>query len=222
MRLNGMTVGRRARGFSLAAALLAVGLSSSGQSQADGEVPSEIAALLPSAATLDGGSWAVFDTEFGKTFGANMRAEFPGFPSSCDFTVGPELHVEIKGDTAWEEPPMLDMAVQIYEESIGQGRTSLPDRVASLQQSNNDVQSVGALQEEDLPGGHIVAMEYTENCAKRPNGTNTVLQGFARKGATTLTFQLWISAGMAEARAMGAAMIEGFQKLDFNPLIEGG
>jgi hypothetical protein len=136
--------------------------------------------------------------------------------------VGPELHVEIKGDTAWEEPPMLDMAVQIYEESIGQGRTSLPDRVASLQQSNNDVQSVGALQEEDLPGGHIVAMEYTENCAKRPNGTNTVLQGFARKGATTLTFQLWISAGMAEARAMGAAMIEGFQKLDFNPLIEGG
>lgn len=136
--------------------------------------------------------------------------------------MGPEMHVEIKGDTAWEEPPMLDMAVQMFEESIERARTSLPTHVANLRNSNSDVQSVSALQEEDVPGGHIVAMEYTENCTGHPNGTNTVLQGFARKGATTLSFNLWISAGMAEAREMAAAMIEGFQKLDFNALIEGG
>lgn len=74
-------------------------------------------------------------TGFGKTFNADMRARFPKFPSSRDFTVGPELRVEIKDATAWEEPPMLDM----------------------------------------------------------PSGTNTVLCGFARKGATIPAFDLWIS-----------------------------
>lgn len=203
-------------------ALLAALCLFPGHGHAAEEVPREIAGLLPSVAVLDSGSWDVFETEFGKTFGANMRAEFPGYSGSCDFTIGPEMHVEIKGDTAWEEPPMLDMAVQMFEESMEKARASMPNDVANLQRTNSDVLSVGAVQAEDLPGGHIVAMEYTENCAKRPNGTNTVLQGFARKGATTLTFQLWISAGMAEAREMAAAMIDGFQKLDFNALIEGG
>jgi hypothetical protein len=76
--------------------------------------------LAPSA--LDSGSWGVIETEFGKAFGANMRAEFPGYSAFCDFTIGPELHVEIKGDTAWESPPMLEMAVQMFEESIERAR----------------------------------------------------------------------------------------------------
>jgi hypothetical protein len=213
--------GRRVRWFSLATALLTAISLSPGSGLAAGELPKEIAGLLPSAATLDGGSWDVFETEFGKTFGANMRAELPGFPSSCDYTVGPEMHVEIKGDTAWEQPPMLDMAVQMFEESIAAARASLPNDVANLQKSNSDVQSVSAVQEQDVPGGHIVAIEYTEDCAKRPKGANTVLQGFARKGATTLSFRLWISAGMAEARDLAVTLIAGFQELDFNLLIDG-
>lgn len=200
-------------------ALLAAVCFMSGYGNASEEVPKEIAALLPAKATLDSGSWGVFDTEFGKTFNANMRAEFPGYPSSCDFTVGPELRVEIKGDTAWEEPPMLDMAVQMFESSIEQSRTSLPDTVAKLRQSNSHIKTIGAVQEEPLAGGQIVAVEFTEDCPSRPKGTNTELHGFARKGATILEFSIWISAGAAEAKGMAKDILEGFQKLDFAPLL---
>lgn len=203
------------------AVLLAAVSCLAGHANASDKVPGEIAALLPAAATLDSGSWGVFDTEFGKTFGANMRAEFPGYPSSCDFTVGPELRVEIKGDTAWEEPPMLDMAVQMFEADVAEARSSLPEHVARLRKSNAHMKAVGTLQNEQVPGGHIVAMEYTEDCAGHPKGTNTVLHGFARKGATQLKIDLWISTGMADAKVMAKTMIDRFQKLNFTPLING-
>lgn len=211
-----MTWARSAGGL---AALLAVS-SLSGHANASEKVPGEIAALLPAAARLDSGSWGVFETEFGKTFTADLRAGFPKFSSSCDFTVGPELRVEIKGDTTWEEPPMLDMAMQMFEADVAQARTSLPDHIARLRKSNAHMKTVGTLQNEQVPGGHVVAMEYTEDCAGHPRGTNTVLRGFARKGATQLKIDLWISTGMADAKAMSQTMIDRFQKLNFAPLID--
>ena len=63
-------------------------------------VPASVAALLPATAKLADGDWGVFDTEFGKTFTAGMRATLPGRRMSCDSTVGPELRAELKGDTA--------------------------------------------------------------------------------------------------------------------------
>jgi hypothetical protein len=213
-----MTWVRSARGR---AVLLAAVFCLAGHANASDKVPGEIAALLPATATLGTGSWGVIETEFGKTFTAGMHARFPKFSSSCDFTVGPELRVEIKGDTAWEEPPMLDMAVQMFEADVAQARTSVPKGVARLRTTNAYVKAVGTLQNEQVPGGHIVAMEYTEDCAGHPKGTNTVLRGFARKGATQLKIDLWISTGMADAKAMAKTMIDRFQKLNFTPLING-
>lgn len=200
--------------------LLAAVFGMSCAASASDEAPPEIAALLPKAASLDSSSWGAFQTEFGVSFGADMRAEFPGFPSSCDFTIGPEMRVEIKGDTAWEEPPMLDMAVQMHESDIESARDSLPQHVAMISKSNGDVQSIGGLLETPQPDGTILAVEYTENCGKRPNGTNTVVNAFARKGATLLFVSLWISAGSGDAVEMVSGMLEAFRQLDFGPLLK--
>jgi hypothetical protein len=178
------------------------------------KVPPGVASLLPAAAKLESGDWGVVPTEFGKTFTGAMRATFPGRPSSCDFTVGPELRISLKGDTAWEEPPMLDMAIEQFTSGIAAARKSLPGNVANFRKTNSSSTSSSALKEERLPNGELLYIEYTENCAKRPNGTNTVLRGFARKGATIFTFDLWLSAGASEATAMARDMLARFQKFD--------
>jgi hypothetical protein len=210
---------RSARFLRGLSALLATACFMPANASSAEKVPSEIAGLLPSAAALDRGSWSVLETEFGKTFTANMTAKLPGFPSSCDFTVGPELRVTIKGDTAWEEPPMLDMVAQTFASDLSQARSSLPTKVANFRKFNSAVQSVGALVDQEVAGGHIVAMEYTEDCKRRPKGTNTVLRGFARKGATLLKLDLWISADAAKAKTMANEVVAAFQQLDFNRLI---
>lgn len=205
--------GARLPGLAAVALWLALGLPAFAQGTAS-KVPPAISGLLPKTAVLKSGSWAVFPTEFGKTFGGDLHAGFTGKPMSCDITIGPELRVSIKGDTAWEAPPMLDMAVALHNEQVAKARKSLPERLARLRSSNRDVKSVGAPKEEKLPAGTILYAEYTENCARHPNGTNTVLLAHARKGATMLSVDLWISAGAAEAKAMAAEMLARFQGLD--------
>lgn len=177
-------------------------------------VPPGVAGLLPATAVLDSGDWGVFDTDFGKTFTGGMRAGFPGRAMSCDSTVGPELRVEIKGDTAWEEPPMLDMAVAMYESDIAAARKSLPAHVANLCKTNSGVRSVGTLQEDHLPNGELLYIAYDEDCVRHPNGTNTVLRGFARKGATMLRIELWISAAPADATALARDVLARFANFD--------
>ena len=94
--------------------------------------------------------------------------------------------------------------------------------MARFGSTNSGVTAVGTLNEEELPGGVILAMEYQEDCARHPKGTNTVLRGFARKGATMLRIDLWISADFQQARAIAADMLERFPKLDVNALLEAG
>lgn len=185
---------------------------------AGSKVPAAIAGLLPKTAKLDGGDWAVIDTEFGKTYSGGMRAEFPGQPSSCNVTIGPELHVTIKGDTAWEEPPMLDMAIDIHTSEIQQARASLPGSVKNMLKTNSGVTSIGDLQDEKLASGQLIYIEFKENC-KRHSGSATVLRGFSRKGATTMTFELMQTKSAAETRALAAEMISKFQNLDTAALI---
>lgn len=184
------------------------------------KLPAAVAQLLPQSWVLKSSDWGVLPTEFGKTFSGDMRAEFPGLPRSCDITVGPELRVSLKGDTAWEEEPMLGMAAQIFDEEIGKARKSLPGNVANFKKSNSGVRSVGALRDETLPAGRVLFIEYTEDCARHPQGTNTVLRGFARRGATQLYIDLWVSAGSAEAKAMAGEMFTKFQKLDIAGLLK--
>jgi hypothetical protein len=178
------------------------------------KVPHSVAGLLPAAAKLENGDWGVIPTEFGKTLTGGMRATFPIRPSSCDITVGPELRVSLKGDTAWEEPPMLDMAIEQLKSDIAAARTSFAGTVANLRKTYRDSTSAGILKEEHLPNGELLYIEHAENCARHPNGTNTVLRGFARKGATILTIDLWLSAGAAEAAAMAMEMLARSQKFD--------
>lgn len=182
------------------------------------KVPPAVSALLPAGTQLAGGSFGVIPTEFGKTFTGEMRATIPGRPSSCDITIGPELRVSLKGDTAWEEPPMLDMAVEQFNADIAQARKGLPQNVANMRKTNASVQSVGALREEKVAGGQVIYVEYVEDCA-RHKGPNTVLRGFARRGATMLSIDLWISAGAAEATAMATDMFARFAKLNVPALV---
>ena len=201
--------------MSSTAIVIAVGIAFSlPEAGAQQKVPASVAGLLPAGTVLDSGSWAVIPTEFGKTYAGNMRAEFPGRPSSCNFTVGPELRVSLKGDTAWEAPPMLDMAIGQFNSDIAGARKSLPGTVANYRRTNRDSTSAGTLREEHLPNGELLYIEYAENCARHPHGTNTVLLGFARKGATILAFDLWLSAGALEATAMAKDMLARFQKFD--------
>jgi len=185
------------------------------------ELPAEIAGLLPEAASVKMGSWGALQTEYGVSFGSNILASPNGYKGSCDFTVGPELRVEIKGDTGWEEPPMLDMLVQMYDEEVARAREALPERLVNIRASNSDVKSVGEVRESSGPSGTIVTLEYTENCPSHPNGTNTMLMAFAREGATIMSLDLWLSTGAADARAFVTPMLESFQALDFAPLLEG-
>lgn len=185
------------------------------------DLPPEISGWFTTATPLADGGWEVFETEFGKSFGGGMTAKLPGYPGSCDFTVGPEFRIEFKGDTAWEEPPMLDMFLQMYDEDVAKSETSLPAMVELFRSSNSHVQSVSAVRSEQLDGGTIVSIEYTEDCPKRPHATNTVLNAYARKGATRLDIYLWLSAPLPEARALVVPIIEGFQKVDWVRLAEG-
>jgi len=184
------------------------------------ELPTEIAGLLPNAASLKMSSWGAFKLEEGVNFSSNILAGLSGYKSSCDFTVGPELRVEIKGDTTWEEPPMLDMLVQMYEEEIEGARSSLPERLVNLRASNSDVKSAGEVQESTGPSGTLLTLEYTEDCPSHPNGTNTLLFAYSRKGATIMSVDLWLSATAADTRALVTPMLEAFQALDFAPLLE--
>jgi hypothetical protein len=108
---------------------------------------------------------------------------------------------------------MLDMAVQQYTSDIASSRTSLPELVATLRKTNSGVKSVGTLREDHLSNGELLYTS-TEDCARHPNGTNNVLRGFARKGATMFSIDLWLSAGAAEATTLAKDMLARFQKFD--------
>jgi len=183
------------------------------------KVPAEISSLWPKSAAVKGDYWDVMPTEFGKTFGGGMHAGFPGFPLTCDNTVGSELTIDIKGDTAWEQPPMLDMAIELHNSDIQKSRTSLPAFVASLQQANSGVQSTGKLVDESLPAGQLIYIEYMEKCS-RHSGAVTVLRGYSRKGATMLDMSLVLTKPAAEARALAAEVLGRFQKLDTANLVK--
>jgi hypothetical protein len=185
---------------------------------ASGTTPAEILQLVPAKAKLLSDSWGMFETEFGYSYGANLHAGFPD-SVSCDITIGPELRVELKGDTWSDEPPMLDLQIQVYDESIKRAREGLPETVATFA-NNSYVKSVGAVQEEKSPVGHILAIEYSENCTRHPDGPQTILQAFARKDGAILTLFMWIDAELPTATAMAKNMLDRFQQLDIPTLLD--
>lgn len=182
---------------------------------ADSEMPKSVAALLPASAELRTHDWGVVESEFGSSFGGSMDALFPGkYPSCSDSIYKSQLSVGLKGDTAWEEPPMLDMAIQMYEEEVDSTRESMAESLATSVRNHRNVKSIGDLKEEQLPNGHVFYIEFVEDCDRHPGGTKTLLKGFARRGATLLDFRLALSATGAEARAMAVEILGKFEQLD--------
>lgn len=190
---------------------------------ADTEVPESVAELLPPGLDLEFQSWGVFkgEEEFeGTTFTGQMGALFPG-SVSCDITVGPNFNLELQGQTAWEaSPEQLDMFVQMYVPDAEVNARGLPGTVQSRADTIYGELSIGEPRDEQLPNGHIVYVDFTWKCKENPGGENVMLLGFARRGATVLTFDFWVNGGVVEARAMATGILDRFEKLDILALIQ--
>ncbi len=182
-------------------------------------VPASIMALLPSGATPGRGNWEVFETEFGKTFGSDMQASsFSGQRPSCVFAGTTEFYINLKGDTAWENAPMLDMAISIHQEEIVSAPAAMSSFISAYIKDAPDVVSVGEVRKEQRAKGNVVYVEYKENCSNHPNGTKTRLKGFARRGATQLQFNFVIALDSAAATAMADEIFDNFDRLDIAAL----
>jgi hypothetical protein len=81
-----------------------------------------------------------------------------------------------------------------------------------------DVVSVAALRDEQLTNGHVVYVEYRENCTSHPNGAKTRPRGFARRGATQLELTLVVALDGAAAMKIVGEMFTNFDKLDIAAL----
>jgi hypothetical protein len=145
-------------------------------------------------------------------------SSFAGQSPSCVFAGTPELKISLKGDTAWENPPMLDMAIAIHQEDIARAPAAMATFVSNYVSGAPDVVSVAALRDEQLTNGHVVYVEYRENCTSHPNGTKTRLRGFARRGATQLELTLVVALDGAAAMKIVGEMFTNFDKLDIAAL----
>jgi hypothetical protein len=184
-------------------------------------VPPAIAALLPTDAEPGAGSWAVFETEFGKTFGGGVQAStFPGQHPSCPPAGTPELKIDIKGDTAFENPPMLDMMVAEYDKGVTGAPAALSGFINTYIKSGPDVVSVGPLKEEKRPNGYLVYVEYKEDCSSHPNGFKTRLKGMARRGATQMDVNLVVALDGNAAVAIADEILESFAELNIAALTQ--
>lgn len=185
------------------------------------KTPESIVALLPNGAMLGDSDWAVMDTEFGKSFGGSVRAKsFPGQTPSCDLEYLPGINIDIKGDTAWENPPMLEMAIEIHEQEIAGASASMPKFITNFKKSAPDGVAIGDVHEEQRANGYIVFVEFMENCSSHPNGKKTSLRGLARRGATQLDFTLVLALDSATTASMAYELLGNFEKLDITALTE--
>ena len=187
------------------------------------DLPASVAALLPDGLELKSQGWSVFkgEEEFeGTQYLADVFALFPG-SVSCDFTIGPDFGLELKGDTAWEaSPEQLAMFEQMNAPDFEAERKSMVEFL------NNHVKGIyGELaipepQSEQLPNGHITYVDFTWKCPKNPQGTNIKLEGYARRGTAVLTFHFWSNDTVADAKAMAAGIFDKFEKLDIAALLK--
>jgi hypothetical protein len=187
---------------------------------ADPALPASVKALLPAASTPGEGNWANFDTEFGTTFSGGMAVtDFPGKQPSCAFGLTTEFKLELQGDSAFDEPPMLDMALQQFQLDLESAQSGMSQFVTDYIKPLPDVVSVGTVQKEKLGEGEVVYVEMVENCAGHPNGAKTLMRGFANRGATRLSFRLVTSLDVAATKAVAVEMFNKFEALDIKALI---
>lgn len=195
------------------------------QSFADTPMPPSVAALLPAELELRDQGWDLFkgEEEFeGTTFSGTINADFPD-AVTCDYTIGPYFGLQLDGQTAWAaSPEQMDMFVQMFVPDREVEAESLPDSVKRMLQEYNMKSgfAMGQTHDEQLPNGHIVYIDFTWKCDKSAEGKNVLLEGFARRGTTILTFGFWANGETADARAMAIGILDRFEKLDIDALLK--
>jgi len=206
--------GRAVRSLLLLAAVSALPMPAA----ADSEVPPAVRDLLPASLKVTSQSWELIETEFGKALVSDMHALFPG-SVSCDFTIGPEFVLELKGDWAWEaSKEQLDMWVLMNQPDFQSEGESMAASTRNMLHGLGDELSVGTPQQEQLPNGHVTWVEFDWKCAKNPDGHNVKLRGYARRGATVLEFGFWANGGKEEALALARDIFAKFEQLDIDAL----
>jgi len=187
------------------------------------DLPASVAALLPDGLDLKRQGWSVFkgEEEFeGTQFSGDMFALFPG-SVSCDFTIGPDFNLELKGDTAWEaSPEQLAMWEQMFAPDFEADGKSMAESLNTHLKAFNHELTIAAPQGEQLPNGHITYVDFTWKCPKNPEGTNIMLDGYARRGTTVLTFRFWSNDTVADAKTMATQIFDKFEKLDIGALLK--
>lgn len=178
------------------------------------EVPASVAALLPAGLKRDTQSFDILEHEFGKVIGAQIHAGFPG-ALTCDFTVGPDFNLELKGDNAWEsDPEQLAMWEQMNAPDFEADGKSLSDRLkVHVKGSTFDTPRY-----EQLPNGHVTYVDFTWKCDKNPGGENVLLSGYARRGSTVLTFEFWANGTSKDAIVLAKEIFAQFEKVDLAEL----
>ncbi len=185
---------------------------------ADTELPKSAFNLSPASVELDEVGFFAFDPdEFGHVIiSGEMKGTFPEY-RTCAYAMGPEFELSLHSDLAWEASPgqLADWEEMFLSEldwgSVPEGLVRAV-RTKITEAAGTPV--VGAPVAEDLPNGHIASVEFDWKCAGNPGGANTMLQGYALRGSTSLTFSYWIYAGREEAVAMATEILAKFEKLD--------
>jgi hypothetical protein len=188
---------------------------------AETEMPKSVASLSPASVQLSIQTWDVSgDDEFGKIASAQLHGSFPEF-RRCAYAGGPEFDLALNSDPAWEASPeqLATWEEMFLSELDFEGA---PKRLVELIKLEITEAAgapvVAAPLIVDLPNGHIAYVEFDWKCAGNPGGTNTMLQGYALRGSTSLQFNFWVYAGSEQAIAMANDIFAKFQKLDIAAL----
>lgn len=199
----------------LRACLFIASVGFSGAAVAASDTPDAIIQLLPDDATPGRGSFDVLESEFGKSFAGHVQAEsFPGQRPSCVFAGTPELRIGIKGDTAFEEAPMLDMAIAMHQQDVERTPATMSDFMTKFIEHAPDVVSVGTVKAEALGNGQVAYVEYAEDCSSHSKGAKTRLRGHSLRGATQLSIEMVVALDSASALEMARQIMERFDRMD--------
>ncbi len=199
--------------------MLMIVISCLGQyANADTELPKSAFDLSPASVELGEVGFFAFDPdEFGHVIiSGEMKGTFPEY-RRCAYAAGPEFELRLNSDPAWEaSPEQLATWEEMFQSELDWG--SAPEDLVGLVKLAITVAAetpvVGTPVAEDLPNGHIAYVEFDWKCAGNPGGANTMLQGYALRGSTSLEFSYWVYAGRDVAVAMATEILAKFEKLD--------
>jgi hypothetical protein len=172
------------------------------------DVLRSVIGLLPKSATLADGNWNVVET----AARGSVRATFASSPGLCDRSGESELTIDVTGDPSWTGT-MLDKAAEQLSFNEQAARASLTEEAASLR-SANVAATTSAVQVETTSHGQFAYFEYSESCEARANAQVARITGGGRRGAAFMTFDLTLSTGLANAKAVAAEVLERFQRFD--------